>query len=103
MINDVWGSSLTYADYLTGKNFVGDITSASRSAGHEISMAVSRQTRQVIASNEALARENIRAMEEQTDRISGAMSDGFGQVTEALNDGFDRLSYGLENISAGIN
>lgn len=54
-------------------------------------MEISRQTREVIASNDALARENVRAMEASTDQIVGT-----------LNEGFERLSYGLDNISAGI-
>ncbi len=30
------------------------------------------------------------------------LSEGFDNVTGAMNEGFDRLSYGLEEISAGI-
>jgi formylglycine-generating enzyme required for sulfatase activity/tetratricopeptide (TPR) repeat protein len=54
-------------------------------------MEVSRQTREVIASNEALARENIQAMEAASDRLSSTMEAGFSQ-----------LSYDLQDISAGI-
>ncbi|MFZ2630545.1 MAG: SUMF1/EgtB/PvdO family nonheme iron enzyme [Desulfosalsimonadaceae bacterium] len=87
----VYGSKMSYPDYLTSKSFVSDVTAASRKAGRAVSMEISRQTLDVIASNEALARENIRATEASADR-----------VVCALNEGFDRLSYGLDNISAGI-
>jgi formylglycine-generating enzyme required for sulfatase activity/tetratricopeptide (TPR) repeat protein len=83
----VWGSQLSYKDYLQTKNFVSDVSSATRNAGRAVSMEISRQTREVIASNEAMARDNIRAIESNTD---------------AINTGFDRLSYGIDNISSGI-
>ena len=53
----VSGSKMSYGDYLTGKSFVADMTSATQSAGKSVTMALSRQTREVIASNEALARD----------------------------------------------
>jgi formylglycine-generating enzyme required for sulfatase activity/tetratricopeptide (TPR) repeat protein len=83
----VYGSSITYRDYLQAKRFIDDLATASRA----VSMAVSRQTRELIASKEALARENIRMMEASTDRVIGA-----------LDPGFEQLSYGLEDISGGI-
>lgn len=55
----VWSSGISYTDYLQAKSFVDDISSASHEAGRRVSMEISRQTREVIASNEALARENI--------------------------------------------
>jgi len=87
----VHGSSMSYSDYLQAKSFSGDITGATRHAAKQISMEVSNQTKEVIASNEALAREHIQAQEISTDRIIGV-----------LNGGFDRLSYKLEEISGGI-
>jgi hypothetical protein len=36
-------------------------------------MDVSRQTRNIIASNEALAREHIRVMDASTDRVTDAL------------------------------
>jgi len=80
----VHGSSLSWSDYLQAKSFVDDVSSSSREAGHHVSMEISRQTREVIASNEALARENIR------------------KIDSTLNAGFDRLSYDLQDISSGI-
>ena len=94
----VYGSSLSWNDYLQAKSFVDDVSSASRDAGRRVSMEISRQTREVIASNEALARENIRMMEASTDRIASGLAD----IDSTLNAGFDRLSYDLQDISSGI-
>lgn len=84
----VYGSSLSWSDYLQAKNFVDDISSSSQEAGRRVSMEISRQTREVIASNEALARENIRMMETSTDRITSGLVD----VDSALNVGFERIN-----------
>jgi tetratricopeptide (TPR) repeat protein len=86
-----WGGKLSYQDYLTAHSFASDISSAAHDAGQRISMKISQQTREVIASNEALARDNIRAVEASGERI-----------VEALADGFSTLSYDLQEISAGI-
>jgi tetratricopeptide (TPR) repeat protein len=94
----VYGSSLSWNDYLQAKNFVDDISSSSREAGRRVSMEISHQTREIIASNEALSRENIRMMEVSTDRIEH----GLGQIDSTLSAGFDRLSYDMQEISSGI-
>jgi len=83
----VYGTRLSWNDYLQAKSFVSDISSSVRKSGHSISMDISRQTREVIASNEALAREHIRANED---------------LQRELSAGFDRLSYDLQDISSGI-
>jgi len=98
----VFGSKMSYKDYLTGKSFVADMTSATHSVRKSVTMALSRQTREVIASNETLARDQIRSMEVSVDRIAGAMGEGFQNLTGAMNAGFEQLSYGMEEISAGI-
>jgi len=94
----VYGSSLSWSDYLQAQSFVDDISSSSRETGRRVSMEISRQTREVIASNEALARENIRMMEASTNRITSGLAD----IDSTLNAGFDRLSYDLQDISSGI-
>ncbi|MDO9041207.1 MAG: SUMF1/EgtB/PvdO family nonheme iron enzyme [Desulfocapsaceae bacterium] len=102
----VFGSHLSYPDYLQEKSFSDDIENVTRQAGREtanrISMEVSRQTREVIASNEALANEHIQALDASTDRITGALDASTDRITGVLNEGFEQLSYGLDNISAGI-
>jgi formylglycine-generating enzyme required for sulfatase activity/tetratricopeptide (TPR) repeat protein len=102
MSSYVFGTSLSYEDYLVGKSFVDDVTSASRDASKRVSMDISRQTREVIASNEALAKENIRVMADYSDNMAGAIDASSDRIVGALGEGFERLSYGLDNISAGI-
>lgn len=87
----VWNSNLSYADYLQSKSFIDDISDATYEAGRNISMEVSHQTREIIASNEALAIDNIIAMETAT-----------AEITNSISGGFDRLSYSLKDISSGI-
>jgi len=59
MSNYVWGTSLSHADYLQAKSFVSDVKSSTRDAARKVSMDISRQTRDVIASNESLQREQM--------------------------------------------
>lgn len=87
----VWNSNLSYADYLQSKSFVDDICGAIYETGQNISMEVSHQTREIIASNEALAIDNIMAMEAAT-----------AEITNSISGGFDRLSYSLKDISSGV-
>ncbi|MBV6505696.1 MAG: hypothetical protein ILNGONEN_01260 [Syntrophorhabdaceae bacterium] len=98
MSSYVYDSSLSWSDYLQAKSFVDDISTSSREAGRRVSMEISRQTREVIASNESLAREKIQMMEANTDRITSGLAD----IDSTLNAGFDRLSYHLQDISSGI-
>jgi len=87
MSNYVWGSRLSYQDYIQAKQFVGDITGASREAGRRVYMEISRQTLEIVASQEALAREQIIVAE---------------QSTRATQEGFEMLSYGVTEISSGV-
>jgi len=98
----VYGSGISYQQYLQAKSFVADISSASRKAGREVSMQISRQTREVIASNEALARENMRVSERQHRERLDAIDAESDRITGALSEGFDRISYQLQDISSGI-
>ena len=87
MSSYVFGSSLSYPDYLQAKSFVGDIAGASLVSGRRVAMEVSRQTREIIASQEMLAREGIAAQE---------------NMTGVIKAGFETLSYSLADISSGI-
>ena len=98
----LFGSKLSYVDYLVAHEFVGDIASATRDSGQSLSMAISRQTRDVIASNEALAHENIRATEIAAGQITDAMNSGFGELSATMQDGFSLVTYELQGISSGI-
>jgi len=109
----VHDGNLSYSDYLTAKSFADDITRSTHGAGQRVAMEISHSTREILASDQALAAENIRVMEASTDQIAGALNTGFGQVTSALDagfsqmvnaldSGFDRLSYNLDGIRLGI-
>lgn len=102
MSNYVWGSNLSYSDYLQAKSFVSDVKSATREAGRTVSMEILRQTRDIIASNESLHREHLELISASTDRTVGALNDGFERISYSMDAGFDRLSSGLDEISSGI-
>jgi tetratricopeptide (TPR) repeat protein len=105
----VHGSSLRYQDYLQGQSFVSDLTGAARDAGHRVSMEVSRQTRKVIASNEALTAQGIQVTEAGFSRLSGNMGrlsedigTGFSELQAEMSEGFERVSYDLQGVSGQI-
>jgi tetratricopeptide (TPR) repeat protein len=89
--NYVFNSKLSYNDYIQARSFVDDISSATKKTGERVALELSRQTREVIASNEALSAENIRVME-----TTGA------QVSTAMKAGFECLSYDLQGISSDL-
>lgn len=82
----VLGGGLTYQQYLQAKSFSSDIRSSQDHSRRAVITAVSDQTRRIIASNEALARENIRAVEAGSDRVSDALEDGFSRLSWELQD-----------------
>lgn len=98
----MYGGKLTYPDYLLAQGFVDEIKSESQGASARVSLAVSDQTRQIVASDEALARENIREMHEGVDRLSGHIQEGLGRVAEKVEEGFQMLSYEIGAVSQGI-
>ena len=79
----VWGSGISYQQYLLAKSFVSDVTTSVSGTGKRISLQVEKQTRQLIASNESLLHQNL-------------------QLAESTAEGFDTLSYQLEDISGQI-
>jgi formylglycine-generating enzyme required for sulfatase activity len=102
MSNYVWGSSLSHHDYLQAKSFVSDVQSATRNAAKKVSMDISRQTRDIIASNESLQREHLELLNASTDRTVSALNDGFERISYNMDAGFDRMSSGLDQISSSI-
>lgn len=86
-----YGSGLSYLQYLQAKSFVSDIKGAQQKAAKAVNLSVARQTRELIASQEALARENIRAMES-----------GFGRVAQATEEGFEQLTWEIQSVSRGV-
>ena len=87
MSNYVWGSRLSYQDYIKAKQFVGDITGASPEAGRRVYTEISRQTLEIVASQEALAREQINVAE---------------QSARSTREGFEVLSYRVTEISSSV-
>jgi formylglycine-generating enzyme required for sulfatase activity len=61
---------------------------------------ISRQTRDVIASNESLCREQMELLTASTDRTVGALNDGFERISYSMDAGFDRLSDGISELNA---
>jgi len=82
-----YGSGLSYVQYLQAKSFTSDITKGAQKAAKSINLAVSRQTRELIASQEALARENIRCLESGLSRLEG---------------GLDQLAWEAQDAGRGI-
>jgi tetratricopeptide (TPR) repeat protein len=72
MSNYVWGTNLSYNDYLQAESF----ESALRGE-------ISSRTRSIIASNEELLREHI-------------------ATSQAVSDGFEQVSFDLQTISQGV-
>ena len=100
MSNYVKGTSLSHADYLQAKSFVSDVKSATRDAARKVSMDISRQTLDVIASNELLQREHIELLTASTDRTVGTLSDGFERISYSMDGGFDWQSDGISELNA---
>jgi formylglycine-generating enzyme required for sulfatase activity len=83
----MFGDKPSYVDYLTSREFVDDVASATRADNQRLALDISSQTRDVIASSQALAAENIRATESMGD---------------SLKEGMTRLSYDMQEISSGV-
>jgi tetratricopeptide (TPR) repeat protein len=81
------GSGLSYSQYLQAKSFVSDVTGATNA----LNLSVTKQTRELVASQQALAKENIHAMKA-----------GFGKVVEATEAGFEQLSWEIRDVGQGI-
>jgi formylglycine-generating enzyme required for sulfatase activity/tetratricopeptide (TPR) repeat protein len=93
---------LTYTEYMLAHDFVEDIMSTTNAASKRLSMDISSQTRDVVASNEALTAHNIRATEIAAGQIRDAMNSGFGKLSSTAQNGFTRLSYDMQELSSGV-
>ncbi len=96
------GTRLSYNEYMMAHEFVEDLKSSNRDVGERLTMEISRQTSEVIASNEALTQENIRATEVAAGQITDAMNSGFGELSGVMSDGFSHISYEIQQVSAGV-
>lgn len=72
MSNYIFGTSLSYSDYLQAKSFESSLRSD-----------ISSHTRSIIASNEELLKEHI-------------------ALSKSVSDGFEQVSFDLQTISQGL-
>jgi len=84
-------SGLTWKQYLQADSFVQDITGEVRRTGQGIRTAISDQTRNIIASNDALARE----FGEGFDSVNSTLEWGFGRVVSEIVELRAAFSYGM--------
>lgn len=105
MSHYVFGSSLSYTDYLQARSFENSFRSEVRG-----------QTRAIIATVDQLRESNIEivrgaksAIAGESGRLSTVVSQGFSQVSEelrylssAMSEGFDRVAGELRDVSRGI-
>ena len=83
-------SGLTWSQYLQADSFVQDITGEIKRSGTGMKTAISDQTRNIIASNDALARE----FSEGFDSVNSTLEWGFGRVVSELSELRAEFSYG---------
>ena len=74
------GSNISYADYLTAESLARDVANSAERAGRRVSLEISRSTRTLVASQEALARH------------------GFAEVQARVDEGFDRIETRLDDV-----
>ena len=99
--NYVYGSKLSYLDYLQGQLYVEDIKKENRS----LMMDISRQTRQLISSNQALAERDIQTQEfdaemirDYLDAAADRQNETQEQVLAGIESGFERLTYSINDL-----
>ena len=71
-----YSSGLTWEQYLQVNSFVQNINGTIKKTGAETRYAISDQTKQLVASNEALSR----SFQQGFDQINGTIAEGFGVV-----------------------
>jgi formylglycine-generating enzyme required for sulfatase activity/tetratricopeptide (TPR) repeat protein len=96
------GNRLSYNEYMVAHEFVEDIKTSANTTSKRLAMVISRQTKEVIASNEALSSMNVRATEIAAGQISDTLSSGFGELSSSLQHGLTRLSYDMQDVTSGI-
>ena len=83
---------MTWEQYLQVNSFVQNINGTIKKTGAETRYAISDQTKQLVASNEALSR----SFQQGFDQLNGTIAEGFGVVGQKL----DVLSEGIERLGA---
>ena len=83
MSNYIYGSRLSYRDYLQAKSFEEAFTSH-----------ISKQTRAIIASNAELHTAHI--------SVSSSLHETVSRGFESVSRGFEQLSFDLQAINQGV-
>ena len=83
-------SGLTWKQYLQADSFVQDITGEINRSGEGIKTAISDQTRDIIASNDALAMEFGVGF----DKVNSTLEWGLGRVVSEISELRAEFSYG---------
>lgn len=89
------GSKASYEEYLQGSEFE-----------RSVRYGLDEQTRQLIASNEQLSRENYQILGQVNESVRDGLenvSTGIGKVNENISSGFTNLSVALGDLSANMN
>ena len=84
-------SGLTWKQYLQADSFVQDVTGEVKRGGEGIKTAISNQTRNIIASNDTLAREFGAGF----DSVNNTLEWGFGRVGSEITEMRAEFSYGM--------
>ncbi|MFA6978022.1 MAG: hypothetical protein WC209_01765 [Ignavibacteriaceae bacterium] len=93
----IWhpGSGITYEQYLQTNSFVKDISGQVKVSGSDIEAKVSKQTKELIASNQQLAS----IFGESFNSLSDKLEWGLSQIDNALHD----VSYSIESLHSDFN
>lgn len=85
----IWhpGSGMTYEQYLQANSFVKDITGQVKVSGSNIEAQVSKQTKDIIASNEQLA---------------NVFGESFNSLSEKMEWGLSQIDYALQDVSSEV-
>ncbi|MDY0151000.1 MAG: hypothetical protein RBS43_01860, partial [Candidatus Cloacimonas sp.] len=107
--NYVYGSHLSYLDFIQGQLYIEDVKKNNKS----LAMDISKQTRQLIASNESLAQMHIEARNIETYRqrdfqieILEQQNEVIQQIQEQADARVEsiteRLSYSISDLSDNV-
>ena len=85
----IWhpGSGITYSEYLKTNSLLRDIKGQIKTSGKSFKANISEQTKQLVASNQELAR---------------TFGEGFNSINSTLVWGFNCVGYALEDVNVSI-
>jgi tetratricopeptide (TPR) repeat protein len=101
----VYGSGITYGQYLQADSFVRDIKGQIKRIGETTQRKISMQTEEIVASNEANRHEislQTREIVASNEWLAEEFGAGFDVVNGTLDFGFNRVENALGNIEGSI-